>query len=350
MGVDSNPSQPSVVDSNTGVGNMPWNNAEVGSATSYNTMAAIQGTNPYNNLMDSQVDGQAEVVIETKTDGSVVLQENPNVADEEEEVGESTGRKLRKRRKGKPQGPASQASSTRPTGGPTTGGNTGGGGTTVTIGTGGGTGGTGAFSGLIGGRLQNPITSAVSSYTSLSGQATIRQTVSGDMLRGDVPMGADLAVSKVGGQKDIAKEQLRQQEERYQEYEGLPAGVPGTETWQHRLGHEAYFAYAWKDVEKAQYYAFAKEDPGGGQYVGWALEYPGENKPEGYDPVEFVTSRKDVPNEEQRAEESGKFSQNHHHLWLTGAIIGLTGIVAVLSVHFYMEREETSKYPFHKFK
>ena len=73
VGIDSNPNQPVIVDSNTGVGSTPFENADFGSTTSYNTNQATQGTNPYSNLMDSKVDGQSEIVTEMKTDGSKIL-------------------------------------------------------------------------------------------------------------------------------------------------------------------------------------------------------------------------------------------------------------------------------------
>lgn len=73
VGLDSNPNQPVIVDTNTGVGSTPYENADFGSTTAYNTNQATQGTNPYSNLMDSKVDGQSEMVTEMKTDGSKIL-------------------------------------------------------------------------------------------------------------------------------------------------------------------------------------------------------------------------------------------------------------------------------------
>lgn len=70
FGKDNDQSKPVVYDSNTAVGDFPWEEASFGATHSYNTLSMTTMTNPFEQIMDSSLDGRPEAVVESQTDGN----------------------------------------------------------------------------------------------------------------------------------------------------------------------------------------------------------------------------------------------------------------------------------------
>lgn len=72
---DSDLSNPVIYDTNTAVGDYPWEEASFGATHSYNTLAMSNMTNPFSQVMEPSFDARPEAVIESKTDGSDTVEQ-----------------------------------------------------------------------------------------------------------------------------------------------------------------------------------------------------------------------------------------------------------------------------------